>query len=64
MLAVAATRMQDVGVIAARIFQGIAKNSGRVWPQRVSDKSLQPPKILTMTKKEIALLTQLLRQIE
>lgn len=36
----------------------------RVWPRRVSYKPLKPPKILTMTKKEIALLTQLLRQIE
>ena len=36
----------------------------RVWPRRVSYKPLKPPKILTMTKKEIALLTQLLQQIE
>lgn len=36
----------------------------RVWPRRVSYKPLKPPKILTMTKLEIALLTQLLRQIE
>jgi hypothetical protein len=36
----------------------------RVWPRRFSYKPLKPPKILTMTKNEIALLTQLLQQIE
>jgi hypothetical protein len=36
----------------------------RIWPRRVSYKPLKPPKILTMTKQEIALLAQLLQQIE